>query len=517
MTDRLRKTGKVALVGAGPGDEGLLTLRGREWLERADVVIYDYLANKRLLRFCRPETEFVYAGKKEGKVTLSQDQINALLIEKAQLGEIVVRLKGGDPFIFGRGGEETEALTTAGIPFVVVPGVTSPIGVAAYAGIPLTHRDYSSTLSIITGSNEQGKEDAHIDWEKIASRSGTLIFLMGARKLKRITENLIKYGKDPNTPIAVIQWGTTSRQKTWTGTLNTIVDIAAKENIKPPALTIVGEVVNLKPHTDWYETLPLFGKTIVITRPEEQSESFVNGLLERGAEPFLFPVIETVPPDDWKPLDEAIQKLDTYDGLIFTSVNGVKFFMRRINDLGKDVRELKGLRLYAIGSKTEKEVNALGIKVDVVPENFVAESLLDSLGKESVKGKRFLLPRAAVARETLPDQLRKRGAEIDVPAAYRTVRPQTDAAELSRRIKEGSVHAVTFTSSSTVTHFMELIGEELKPQLENIPIACIGPVTAKTAEKAGLNVAIMADEYTVDGLIHALEEHFRSRSSHPTN
>ena len=508
MTDRLHTTGKVALVGAGPGDEGLLTLRGKEWLERTDVVIYDHLANERLLRFTRPETEFIYAGKKEGRVTLSQNQINALLIERAKNGKIVVRLKGGDPFIFGRGGEETQALTDAGIPFVVVPGVTSPIGVAAYAGIPLTHRDFSSTLSIITGSSEKGREDAHIDWEKIASRSGTLIFLMGARKLKRIADNLIKFGKDPETPIAVTQWGTTYRQKTWTGTLNTIVDIAAKENIKPPALTIVGEVVNLKPHSDWYETLPLFGKTLVITRPEEQSETFMHGLLERGAEPFMFPVIETVPPKDWKPLDDAIQKLESYDGLIFTSVNGVKFFIRRLREKGKDVRELKGLRLYAIGPKTEQAVNALGIRVDVVPEDFVAESLIESLGKENIKGKHFLLPRAAVARETLPDQLREQGATIDVAPAYQTVQPQTNAGELTRRIKEGSIHAVTFTSSSTVTHFMELVSAELQPQLAKIAVACIGPITAKTAEQAGLKVDIMAEEYTVDGLIAALEKHF---------
>jgi uroporphyrinogen III methyltransferase/synthase len=510
MTDRSHKTGKVALVGAGPGDEGLLTLRGKEWLERADVVIYDHLANERLLRFTRPETEFIYAGKKEGRATLTQDKINSVLIEKAKLGKTVVRLKGGDPFIFGRGGEETQALTEAGIPFIVVPGVTSPIGVAAYAGIPLTHRDYSSTLSIITGSNEQGREDEHIDWEKIASRSGTLIFLMGARKLKRITDNLMKYGKSPDTPIAVIQWGTTYRQKTWTGTLNTIVDIAAKENIKPPALTIVGEVVSLKPHTDWYETLPLFGKTLVVTRPAKQSEAFMNGLLERGAEPFLFPVIETVPPESWQLLDTAIQKLDSYDGLIFTSVNGVKFFMQRLKEKGKDIRELKGIRLYAIGSKTEQAVNALGISVNVVPEDFVAESLLDSLEKENIKGKKFLLPRAAVARETLPDQMRAQGATIDVAPAYQTVRPQTETRDLTRRIKEGSVHAITFTSSSTVTHFMVLVGKELQPQLAKVAVACIGPVTAKTAEKAGLKVDVMAEEYTVDGLIAALEKHFGS-------
>ncbi len=509
MTDRSAKSGKVILIGAGPGDPGLLTLRGREWLERADVIVYDYLANADLLRFAREGAEIVYAGKKEGHATLSQKEINALLIERARRGQTVARLKGGDPFIFGRGGEETEACTAADIPFIVVPGVSSPIGVSAYAGIPLTHRDYSSTVSIITGSNEKGKEDIHIDWEKIASRSGTLVFLMGARKLQRISENLMKYGKDPETPIAVIQWGSTFRQRTWTGTLSTIVDIAARENIKPPALTIVGEVVNLKPHTDWYETLPLFGKTIVITRPQEQSEAFMHGLLERGAEPFLFPVIETVPPEDWSPLDAAVGKLESYDGLIFTSVNGVRFFMRRLHELGKDIRELKGLRLYAIGSKTEKEVNALGIRVDVVPESYVAESLIESLGREDIQGKTFLLPRATVARETLPDELRQRGAVIDVAPAYRTVRPDTDSAELKRRLQEGRIDAVTFTSSSTVTHFMALAGEELQGKLKDVAIACIGPVTAKTAEKAGLKVDVMAEEYTVEGLITALESHFR--------
>jgi len=508
MADHSPSQGKVILVGAGPGDEGLLTLRGKEWLERADVVLYDHLANERLLRFASPHTEIIYAGKKEGQVTLSQDQINALLIDRAQQGRIVVRLKGGDPFIFGRGGEETEACTQAGIPFIVVPGVTSPIGVAAYAGIPLTHRDYSSMLSIITGSNEKGREDAHIDWEKIANRSGTLIFLMGARKLKHITDNLIKFGKSPDTPIAVVQWGTTCRQKTWTGTLATIVEIAAREEIKPPALTIVGEVVNLKPHTDWYETQPLFGKTVMVTRPEEQSESFIQALLERGAEPFVFPVIEIVPPEDWGPLDAAIDQLETYDGLIFTSVNGVKFFMRRLKEKGKDVRELKGLRLYAIGPKTEEAVNALGIAVDVVPESYVAESLIDSLGNENIRGKKFLLPRAAVAREILPERLRERGAHIDVPPAYRTVRPDTDATELARRLKAGSLHAVTFTSSSTVTHFLELLGDDLRPLLANVAIACIGPVTARTAEKAGLKVDLMADTYTVPGLIAKMEEHF---------
>jgi len=314
------------------GDEGLLTLKGKAWIERADVIVYDYLANINLARFAKPETEIIFAGKRSGQAVMKQEAINKLLIAKAREGKTVIRLKGGDPFIFGRGGEEAQALNEAGVPFIVVPGISSPTGVSAYAGIPLTHRDYSSTISIITGSNEKGKEDIHIDWEKIASRSGTLVFLMGARKLPRIVEKLTQFGKPPETPIAIIQWGTTPRQKTWTGTLGTIVEIAMRENIQPPALTIVGEVVNLKPETDWFETMPLFGKTIVLTRAREQSEPFTQALMEKGAEPFAFPVIQTVQPDDWGPLDTALADLEKYDALILTSFNGVKYFLQRLKE-----------------------------------------------------------------------------------------------------------------------------------------------------------------------------------------
>ena len=512
MTEPQKRPGTVALVGAGPGDPGLLTLRGRDWLARADVVIYDYLANERLLRWVPDHAETIYAGKKAGVATLDQDTINRLLIDHARAGKTVVRLKGGDPFLFGRGGEEAEALHRAGVPFVVVPGVSSPDGVSAYAGIPLTHRHVSSTISIITGSNEKGNEDLHIDWEKIAGRTGTLVFLMGARKLGRIAGNLMKFGKDPQTPIAVIQWGTTFRQKTWTGTLGTIVEIAAREKIQPPALTVVGEVVQLKPHIDWFETLPLFGKTVVITRAGEQSGEFAERLLERGAEPFLFPVIQTVEPSDWGPLDDALRHLDRYQGLIFTSANGVRWFLRRLEQLGLDIRELKGLRLYCIGPKTEAAVRALGLRVDGVPEQFVAESLVEHLGRESLRGRRFLLPRAEVAREILPEQLRALGAEVDVCPAYRTCRPETDPAELEQRLREGRVHAVTFTSSSTVNHFMDLIGSRMKTALTGVAVACIGPVTAETARQQGLTVAVQAETFTVEGLLEALEQHFAARA-----
>ncbi len=508
MTESGPIKGKVILVGAGPGDEGLLTLKGKDWIERADVIVYDHLANFNLTRFAQPQTEIIYAGKKEGVAVMKQDAINSLLIEKARAGKTVVRLKGGDPFIFGRGGEEAQALKEAGISFMVVPGISSPTGVSAYAGIPLTHRDFSSSISIITGSNEKGKEDLHIDWEKIASRSGTLVFLMGARKLPRIVEKLTQFGKTPETPIAIIQWGTTAKQKTWVATLGTILDIASKEEIHPPALTIIGEVVNLKPAVEWFENLPLFGKTVAVTRAEEQSQSFIQLLREKGAEPFSFPVIKTVPPQDWSPLDKAMETLDQYHGLIFTSVNGVDYFMQRLREKDKDIRELKGVRIYAIGPKTAQAVRDLGIRVDIVPEKFVAESLLESIGKENVKGKRFLLPRAETARETLPETLRELGAEIDVVPAYRTILPETGKQALIERLKEGSLDVIAFTASSTVKNFMELMGEDCKDELTKIAIACIGPITAQTAQDLGLKVDVVPTDYTIESLVQAIEDFY---------
>ena len=510
MTKFNSQNGHVILVGAGPGDIGLLTLKGKYWLSRADVIIYDHLVNTNMMRFAADSTDLIYVGKKEGHATLSQDEINNLLIKKAQTGKIVVRLKGGDPFIFGRGGEEAQALKGASIRFTVVPGIPSPIGVSAYAGIPLTHRDHASTISIITGSNESGQENVKIDWEKIAGRSGTLVFLMGARKLPRIVGQLIKFKKNPNTPVAVVQWGTTSRQRTWTGTLGTIVEIAMKEKIKPPTLTIIGEVVNLKPATDWYETLPLFGKTFVITRAEAQAESFINMLEERGAEAFLYASIKTVPPDDWGPMDKSLEKLSDYNGLIFTSVNGVHYFLQRLKEKNKDIRDLKGVRVYAIGPKTKEAIYDLNISVDTVPENYVAESLIECIGKDNIDGKSFLLPRATVARDILPNTLREMGASIDVVSVYQTIAPKQSDSSFLRRLDEGSIDVITFTSSSTVINFLDRLDKKYHEKLYGITIACIGPITQKTAEERGLKVSIVPDQYTLDGLISAIDNHFTS-------
>jgi uroporphyrinogen III methyltransferase / synthase len=499
--------GKVVLVGAGPGDTGLLTLSGKHWLQKADVVLYDHLVNPDMIRFTQKSAEMIYVGKKEGFASMEQEDINLLLISKAREGKLVIRLKGGDPFIFGRGGEEIQAVRAVGIPFVIVPGVSSVTGVAAYAGIPLTHRHLSSTLSIITASNEKKQGDIHIDWEKMAARAGTLVFLMGARKLPLIVEKLIKFGKSPDTPIAVVQWGTTARQKTWTGTLGTIVEISAKDKILPPALTIIGEVVNLKPTIEWYEHLPLFGKTVVVTRQGNQAESMIDRLQELGAEPYFFPVIETVAPDDWSPLDKALSNLSQYQGLIFTSANGVRFFAERLKAIDQDIRELKGVKVYTIGPKTAEAVRNLGIRVDVVPENFVAESLIESMG--DVKGQRFLLPRAKIARETLPQQLRERGALVDVVPAYQTLAPETPVETLAKRLEAGNIDVITFTSSSTVTNFLALTGEKLLPAIKKVKIACIGPITEKTARDAGLNVVIIPDSYTVSSLMDAIENYFQ--------
>ena len=508
MTEFNSPNGHVILIGAGPGDVGLLTLKGKDWLSRANVIIYDHLVNINMMRFAADSTELIYVGKKEGHATLAQNDINKLLVKNARKGKIVVRLKGGDPFIFGRGGEEAQTLKEANIRFTVVPGIPSAIGVSAYAGIPLTHRNHASTISIITGSNESGQDNVKIDWEKIAARSGTLVFLMGARKLPRIVEQLIKFNKNADTPVAVIQWGTTSRQRTWTGTLGTIVDIAMKEKIKPPTLTIIGEVVNLKPVVDWYETLPLFGKTFVITRAEAQAESLIHMLEERGAEAFLYSSIKTVPPSDWGPLDQSLEKLSDYDGLIFTSVNGVHFFIKRLKEKNKDIRELKGVRIYAIGPKTEQAVRDLNIRVDTVPENYVAESLIECMGKENVDGKIFLLPRATVAREILPDTLRGMGASIDIVSAYQTISPKQSDSSFLKRLDEGSIDVIIFTSSSTVTNFLEMLGKEHHGKINRITIACIGPVTRKTAEDYGLKVSIVPNQFTIEGLIAAIDDHF---------
>ncbi len=508
------KHGNVYLIGAGPGDPGLMTLRGKEILSTADVIIYDYLANKAFLDYGKPDVELIYVGKKGGDHTMGQADINRLIVEKSKSGRSVARLKGGDPFIFGRGGEEAQELVAAGVPFEVVPGITSAISVPAYAGIPLTHRDHTATVAFVTGHEDPLKNESNIRWDKLATGVGTLVFLMGVGNLSKIAQNLTHHGRSPQTPVAVIRRGTVAEQETVTGTLQNIAERVAQAGLKPPAIIVVGDVVNLRNELNWFETKPLFGKRIVVTRAREQASGFLRRLSSLGAECLQFPTIEIVPPDTFEPLDAAIGQLEMYQWLLFTSVNGVKYFLKRLQHSGKDIRDLKGIRIGAIGPKTAEQWERLGIRPDLVPEEYRAEAVVEAFRKWKPKGISILLPRAARAREILPDELRKMGARVHVVDAYKTVTPAGDTAGIREMFKSEAIHMVTFTSSSTVTNFVNMFGSD-RDQLtgrwmKTVKVACIGPITAKTAEKEGFSVDLMPRDYTIGALTRAITEFFRS-------
>ena len=505
--------GKVFLVGAGPGDPDLLTVKGKECISEADVVVYDYLANKVLLEYAKDDAEIIYAGKKGGCHTMSQEDISSMIVKKAKMGRTVVRLKGGDPFIFGRGGEEAQQLVRAGVAFEVVPGVTSAIAVPAYAGIPLTHRDYTSTVAFITGHEEPGKKESDIAWEKLSTGAGTLVFLMGVGNLPLIAERLMHYGRPPDTPAAVIRRGTVSEQRTVAGTLKNIAELIREKDIKPPAIIIIGDVVNLRTELDWFEKRPLFGKRIVVTRAREQASAFLKKLTGLGAECIEFPTIKIVPPRTWDMLDKSIKSINNYDWLLFTSVNGVKYFFNRLDTLGKDVRDLHGLKIGAIGPKTAGELQNFGIKPELMPDEYRAEAVVASFEKYGVRGAKILVPRAAVAREILPDELKKIGAEVDVAPAYETVIPDHDSGWIREMLEKGDIDMVTFTSSSTVNNFVEALKAddlELQKSMENVVVACIGPITADTARKNGLNADLVPSDYTIEGLTGEIINYFSS-------
>ena len=504
------KNGKVYLIGAGPGDAGLITLKAVEKIKSADVVVYDYLANKKFLEYARKGAEVIYVGKVGGKHTLPQDEINKLIIEKAKRGKVVARLKGGDPFIFGRGGEEAEEIVQAGIPFEVIPGVTAGVAAAAYAGIPLTHRDFTTTVAFITGHEDPTKDESNIHWDKISTGIGTLVFYMGIGNLKPNMKKLIENGRSPDTPAALIRWGTTEKQETLIGTVKDIAEKARQANFKAPAITVVGGVVGLRDKLRWFDKKPLFGKTIVVTRAREQASDFSDLLKENGADVIEFPTIEIVHPKDWSQIDRAIKKLPKYDWAIFTSVNGVKYFAERLKKKGKDIRELRGIKICAIGPKTKQEIEALGLRVDFMPKEYRAEGIIKGLGK--IKGKNILLPRAEVAREILPEELNKRGAKVDVVTSYRTVKPKERTEEIKELFKEGKIDIVTFTSSSTVTNFLSMFknGEAVE-FLKNAKVASIGPITRDTALDYGIETAIMPKKYTIPALAEAIVEHFKGK------
>jgi uroporphyrinogen III methyltransferase / synthase len=503
--------GKAYLVGAGPGDPGLITLKGFRLLQRAEVVIYDFLANPELLKHVPPEAEIIYVGKKGGNHTMPQGEINRLIIEKALSGKKIVRLKGGDPFIFGRGGEEAEELAKAQVPFEIVPGVTSAIAVPAYAGIPLTHRRYNTAVAFFTGHEDPTKETPAKDFGPGIDPIGTLVFLMGVKNLPAILEKLHQQGLDSETPAALIQWGTTVRQKTVVGTLSTIIKKSEEAGVTPPAIFVVGRVVELRETLNWFEKRPLSGKRVVVTRTREQASELVDRLSELGAECFEFPTIRIVPPSDWSELDNALGQVEGFDWIFFTSPNGVRFFFNRLESRGFDFRMLKGVRIAVIGPATAEALARYHLRPDVVPDQYQAEHLLDALSQISLTDKKVLIPRAAQARDVLPEGLRRMGAEVSVVAAYQTLPAETEKEKLEELLAKGEVDCLTFTSSSTVIQFLALFPrQKILSLLKKVTIACIGPITAKTARDNGITVSVIAEEYTIPGIVKAIEDHYGS-------
>jgi uroporphyrinogen III methyltransferase/synthase len=472
-------------------------------------MVYDRLSSPRLLSYAKPGAELIYAGKSPVRHTLKQDEINSVLVEKAREGKTVTRLKGGDPFVFGRGGEEAEFLLAHNIPFEIVPGITSGIAVPAYAGIPVTHRDFNSTLAFITGNEDPAKEDTSIEWDKISTGCGTIVFYMGMSNLPHIVDRLITYGRPADTPVAVIRWGTRPEQQTVTGTLTDIVEKARAAKMGHPAIIVVGGVVSLREKLKWFEQRPLFGKRILVTRSRSQASVLAEKIESLGGEPWECPTIEITDPDDYKLLDAAVKNIESYHWLIFTSVNGVKYFMARMRYLGKDIRTLGNIKIAAIGPKTREEVEQYGIFCELMPEEFVAEAVIEALKDEEIRGKKILLPRADIARKVLPETLRSMGAEVDEVNAYKTVPGSGDTEQLIKMLEDERIHVITFTSSSTVRNFIKIIGSDNIPRLlGGVVTACIGPITADSARELGLNVDIEAREYTIDGLVQAVLDYF---------
>jgi uroporphyrinogen III methyltransferase/synthase len=496
------KKGKVYLVGAGPGDTGLLTIKGLKCLRAAGVVVYDFHLNAQILSYAGPEAELVYAGKRGGRHTMEQAEINRILVDRAKKGLLVCRLKGGDPFVFGRGGEEAEALAASGIEFEIVPGVSSSVAAPAYAGIPLTHRKYSSSFAVIPGYEDLSKEGSSIKWKELATGVGTLVFLMAVKNIGALTDRLMENGRPAETPVAVIRWGTRPEQRTIVSTLSGIARAVMEKDITPPAVMVVGDVVKLRDALNWYEKKPLFGHRVLLTRADPDGFECLEDL---GAEVMLFPTLEIQPPGSWDALEGCLKKIKTYDWLVFTSSNGVDFFFDRLSALGMDIRELAGLKICAVGKKTASEIEKFRLKVDLTPEEYRAEGLIKAFGAD-LKGLRFLLPRAEKAREVFPDKVRELGGEIDVPPAYRALKPEARGKRLKRFLKEGRITIAAFTSGGAFNNFVEIMAEDGPGLLRGVTIAAIGPVTAKAIERAGFNANVVAREATAVALARAIKD-----------
>jgi uroporphyrinogen III methyltransferase / synthase len=510
---QMNKIGKVYLVGAGPGDPGLITVRGKSLLQRAEVVVYDYLAGKRLLKHAPSSAELIYVGKKGGvQHSHTQEEINQMLVDQAMQGKMVVRLKGGDPFIFGRGGEEVQRLFAAGVPFEVVPGVTSATAAATYAGIPITHRDYTASVAFLTGHEDPTKENSGINWEKLATAVGTLVIYMGIKNLPIIVANMIKYGRDPKTPVAVVRWASTPEQRSVVGTLENISQVVKDADIKPPSLIIIGEVVSLRSTIDWYEKRPLFTKKIIVTRTREQASDLVAGLEEFGADCLEYSTINIQPVDSYEVLDGELERLNEYHWILFTSLNGVKYFFERLYGKGLDARNLKGPEIAVVGKSTADLLLKYGVHADLIPSVFTGEGLAESLLDRGVEGRNILIPRALQGPELLPETLRGAGAQVTVAPVYQNSPVQGDKEFLRSELLKGGVDMVTFTSSSTVRNFLALLDDgdegELKNLMAGVKIAAIGPITAKTVTDSGLRVDVQPEMHTIPAMIEAIVAYY---------
>lgn len=498
-----KQSGICYLTGAGPGDLGLVTLKARQVLEKAEVVIYDYLCNPEMLAWAPKTAEIIYAGKKAGQHTLAQQDINALLVKLTKEGKRVVRLKGGDPFLFGRGGEEAEALATAKLPFEIIPGVSSALAAPAYAGIPVTHRGHNAQLTLFTGHEDPSKPEPSVDYAQIARQPGTKVMLMGVERLEKIAAALLEHGASPEMPVALVRWGTTARQQTVSGPLADIARLAREAGIDAPAVAVFGEVVGLRKKLNWFESKPLFGKRIVVTRTRTQAGELTDELRALGADTYELPTIRVEPPQDLIEFGQLVQDVHTYDWLVFTSPNGVKAFFEMFFKLYTDTREIGGCRIAAVGPSTAACVRDFHLLVDVQPEEAVAEALIKAFIKDSsVENLKMLVVRPEKARDVLMKELTKMGAIVDEAIAYRTV-PETDAAGIVRFREEGA-DMITFASSSAVENFMAL-GLPLPPDLR---AASIGPVTSATMRQLGLPVDVEAKRHDITGLTDAIRGYY---------
>jgi uroporphyrinogen III methyltransferase/synthase len=498
--------GKVFIVGVGPGDYKLMTLKAAECIRQAEVIVYDRLVGTKALSFAREDAEFIDVGKTPGRHPVPQEEINEILVKKAFEGKTVARVKGGDPCLFGRGGEEAEFLHERGIEFEMVPGVTSAVAVPAYAGIPVTHRDYCSSLHIITGHERPDKSGSAIDYEALARIAGTMVFLMGVKNLPEISSNLIKYGKDRLTPVAVIEKGTTGEQRVVTGTLAEIAGKIAAVGIKSPAVTVIGDVVKLREKLRWFPTGKLAGKRVLVTRAREQAGKLAGRIEELGGEVLEFPVIKIAEPLNFEVFDQVIQNLNQFHWLVFTSVNGVTAFFQRMRTKRIDIRNLSGRKLAAVGAATAEELNRLGLNADYVPDRYTTEDLLAGLVKKVAPGEKVLLARTDIANRELAEGLAENKIGFVDLVVYRTVTDRASRKEILNQIIRGRVDFMTFTSSATVTHFVAAAGPENLGALSKIKTVCIGPITARTASDLGLTVAATADVYTIGGLVAKLTE-----------